>query len=233
MMDRRFFAKFCLGAAATTLFAEDLSRAQKKDVEVFLTVDDGWYYKDEILAIANRYNVPLNLFIIGQIIEKEPKVWAKAIERGHLLGSHTYNHHKLSRISEGVAVKDFKQYKKSVTNSLGTENYEKIKFFRYPYGDKGNKHTSVATKKILADSGWQESWWNMDLSFASSKYGVSAFKDPHEQLTFFSKNIKSINVPLFHFKNPDVKTLELIIEHGVANGYKFSRLDNKKAFCGV
>lgn len=232
-MDRRVFAKFCLGAAATTVFAQDSSTAQRKDVEIFLTVDDGWYYKDEILAIANRYNVPLNLFIIGQIIEKEPKIWAKALEKGHMLGSHTYNHHKLSRISESVAVNDFKQYKKSVTNALGAENYNKIKFFRYPYGDKGNKHTSATTKQILLDSGWKESWWNLDLSFASKKYGVSAFKDPYEQLAFFSKNIKSVNVPLFHFKNPDVKALELIIEHGLARGYKFSRLDSKKAFLGA
>lgn len=227
-MDRRLFTKLCLGGAASALMADD-GIMEKRNVEIFLTVDDGWNHKKEILEMANHYKVPLNLFIIGKVIEQDPKIWQSAIEKGHMLGSHTYNHHKLSKIDEETIMADFKQYKNCVISSLGKENYEKIKFFRYPYGDMGNKNTKPTTKKLIEDSGWKTSWWNMDLSFASSSYGMRAYKDPKDQLAYFSRNLKSINVPLFHFKDPDAKAIELVIKFGLENGYKFARLDSKKA----
>lgn len=227
-MDRRAFAKICFGSAASLLVADDTT-IDKKSVEIFLTVDDGWHYKKTILEIANHYGVALNLFIIGKVIEKDPKIWQDAIEKGHLLGSHTYNHFKLSHIDENIIAADFKQYKRCVINSLGSENFEKIKFFRYPYGDMGNKQTKPATKKMIEDSGWKISWWNMDLSFATSSYGVKAYEDPYEQLLFFSKNLKNITVPLLHFKDPDAKAIELVIQYGLEKGYKFSRLDGNKS----
>ncbi len=228
-MDRRLFTKLCLGGAATVLSAGNTEISTPRDAEIFLTVDDGWNYKRQILDIANHYNVPLNLFIIGKVIEKDPRVWQEALERGHMLGSHTYNHHKLSRVDEEVICQDFKDYKKCVLNSLGRESFEKIKFFRYPYGDTGNKETKPTTKQLIADNGWKTSWWNMDLSFASYSYGVRAYKSPDEQLAYFSKNLRYINVPLFHFKDPDVRAIELVIKFGLENGYKFARLDSKKS----
>jgi peptidoglycan/xylan/chitin deacetylase (PgdA/CDA1 family) len=231
-MNRRLFTKLCLGGAASMLIADDTIN-EKRDVEIFLTVDDGWNYKKTILEMANHYKVPLNLFIIGKVIEQDPKIWRDAMDKGHMLGSHTYNHHKLSRIDEDTIATDFKQYKKCIVSSLGNESFEKIKFFRYPYGDMGNKETKPATKKMIEDSGWKTSWWNMDLSFAASSYGMRAYKDPHDQLSYFSKNLKSVNVPLFHFKDPDAKAIELVIKYGLENGYKFSRLDSKRSFLKV
>jgi len=228
-MDRRLFTKLCLGGAASLLMADETT-SSKRDVEIFLTIDDGWHYKKTILEMANHYKVPLNLFIIGKVIEQDPKVWQGAIEKGHMLGSHTYNHHKLSKIDEETILSDFKQYKNCILSSLGKENFEKIKFFRYPYGDMGKNETKITTKKLIEDQGWKTSWWNMDLSFASYSYGVRAYKDPNDQLNYFSKHLKNINVPLFHFKDPDVKAIELVIKHGLDNGYKFARLDSKKSF---
>ena len=93
------------------LVADD-SLSEKKDVEIYLTVDDGWNHKKAIIETANHYKVPLNLFIIGKVIEQDPAIWRQAIDKGHMLGSHTYNHHKLSRIDEEIIAADFKQYKK-------------------------------------------------------------------------------------------------------------------------
>ena len=86
---------------------------------------------------------------------------------------------------------------------------------------------------MIEDNGWKTSWWNMDLSFVSCSYGMRPYKDPNDQLSYFSRNIKSINVPLFHFKDPDAKAIEMVIKFGLENGYKFSRLDSKKSFLKV
>lgn len=82
-------------------------RAKKRNKD-FLTVDDGWHYKKTILEIADHYKVPLNMFIIGKIIEEDPAIWQKAIEKGHMLGSHSQHHHKFSKTDKKIIVDDFR-----------------------------------------------------------------------------------------------------------------------------
>jgi peptidoglycan-N-acetylmuramic acid deacetylase len=228
-MNRRDFIKLAgLSASLPTLGMAESVNFEKSscDTEVYLTVDDGWHYKKTILAIADEYKVPLNLFIIGQVIEKDPSLWVKAMDNGHLLGSHTYYHHKFSKIDVATANDDFKTYKSRMLNSLGKENFERIKHFRYPYGDTGSASNKADIKKMIEDNGWKISWWNMDLSFKNNGYGMSPFRDPVDQLkTFESGIVKNKNVLLFHFKAPDFQAIELVIKEGLKNGYKFCTLD--------
>lgn len=227
-MNRRLFAKLCLGAASSPLFAMEKPKEQKNETKIFLTVDDGWHYKKTILEIADHYRVPLNMFIIGKIIEEDPAIWQKAIEKGHMLGSHSQHHHKFSKTDKKIIVNDFREYKKCVVNTLGKESFEKIKYFRFPYGDRGKGEVKNVAEDIITDNGWLQSWWTTDLSFSSNGYGVKAFKSPQDQLRKFASNVKPINVPLFHFKDPDVRALELVIQYGLSKGYKFCRLDSEK-----
>lgn len=214
-------------AAVPSLWASERNGDKKEDVEIYLSVDDGWHYKRTIIDMANHHKVPLNLFIIGKVVELEPQFWAKAIEDGHEFGSHTYNHHHFSKVSAEVAAEDFKQYKKTITNLLGKETYERIKTFRYPYADSGNRQNRDDIRKMVADYGWKTSWWDMDLSFHSANYGMRAFKNEYDQLSAFTKKIKEKNVLLFHFKDPDFKAIELVIEYGKRKNYKFCKISDK------
>ena len=101
-MDRRLFTKLCLGTVSAPLFATEKPKEQKKETKIFLTVDDGWHYKKTILEIADHYKVPLNMFIIGKIIEEDPAIWRQAIEKGHMLGSHSQYHHKFSKTDTSI-----------------------------------------------------------------------------------------------------------------------------------
>jgi peptidoglycan/xylan/chitin deacetylase (PgdA/CDA1 family) len=227
-MNRRDFVKLTTLASLTPMLASTESEKKPSSTEVYLTVDDGWHYKRTILEIAEHYNVPLNMFIIGKVIEQDPALWINAMDRGHLLGSHTYSHHKFSKIDTQTAMDDFKLYRKNMVNRIGKENFERIKYFRYPYGDTGNKDNKEDIKQLIEDNGWKISWWDMDLSFRSSSYGVMPYRDPRDQLKTFEHNInKSKNVLLFHFKAPDFQAIELVIKQGLDQGYKFGKLSDR------
>lgn len=222
-MNRRDFFKICAASAMmsqTQLFAETTK-------EIYLTIDDGWYFTSEIIDMANHYKVPLNMFVIGQIIEKDPKFWTKAVEQGHMLGSHTYYHPKFSRTDNAMINADFKNYESAMKNKIGNESFRKITYFRYPYGNKGNSANQLEIKKHIEDYGWKVSWWTHDVSFYQNANGTHVYTKPDAQFKDFTTNIKQTNVPLFHFKDPDRLALEKIIKYGLENGYKFKRLDEK------
>lgn len=225
-MNRRDFLKIC---AASTLVANTGLFASDTIKEIYLTVDDGWYFTNQIVDLANHYKVPLNMFVIGQIVQQNPSFWNKAIEQGHMLGSHTYYHPKFSRIDSSIITNDFEKYEQTMKNKIGSDGFKKISYFRYPYGNQGNQGNKSEIKKHIEGYGWKTSWWTHDISFRSGKYGVSAYKDPNMQLKDFISTIKPVNVPLFHFKDPDRHALELVIKYGLDNGYKFKTLNEKIA----
>ena len=234
-MNRRDFLKLAGLASSAPAFAatETLSfdkPASAENTEIYLTVDDGWHYKKTILEIADHYKVPLNMFIIGKVIEQDPNLWISAMDRGHLLGSHTYVHPKFSKIDMATIGEDFKQYRTKMLNVMGRENFDRIKYFRYPYGDTGSAENKQEIKKIIEYNGWKISWWNMDLSFKNSGYGVSPYRDPVDQLRSFETGmVKNKNILLFHFKAPDFQGIELVIKEGLKNGNKFCTLNERNS----
>jgi len=239
-MDRRDFLKLAgLTCSAPSLIASDALNLEKPNMtacntEIYLTVDDGWHYKKTILEIAEHYQVPLNLFIIGKVIEQDPSLWIKAMDNGHLLGSHTYTHPKFSKIDISTISEDFKLYRANMIKVMGRENFDRIKYFRYPYGDTGNTENKHEIKKIIEDNGWKISWWNMDLSFKNNGYGVIPFRDPRDQLRSFESGMeRNKNVVLFHFKAPDFQAIELVIKEGLKNGYKFCTLNEANSLKNI
>lgn len=243
-MDRRSFNNYLLlSILSSSLFGEDKSKIILNDSNVslfnnlkkikkyYITIDDGYHYVKEILAVANEKNVKLNLFIIGSIIEENPKIWIEAIEQGHLLGSHTYNHYQFSKHSYKDIKKDFKQYENIMKDKIGLEHYNNIKFFRFPYGDKGNIHNKKDIHKLITqDYGWETVDWDLDLSFNHKDHRCRSFtldeqKDCYS--SYCSKSIKPKNIVLFHFKKPDNICLDDFITFGLKHDLEFLRLDHK------
>ena len=67
-------------------------KGHKKNV--FLTFDDGpipemtpW-----ILDVLDKYGIKATFFCVGENISKHPELYDMILNRGHLVGNHTYNH---------------------------------------------------------------------------------------------------------------------------------------------
>lgn len=66
-----------------------------------LTFDDGPWpkYTKEILDILDKYEIKATFFVIGQHIERYPEILKEVVNRGHVIGNHTYSHPDLTKIS--------------------------------------------------------------------------------------------------------------------------------------
>lgn len=200
---------------------EQGSLPQTQQGKVYLTLDDGWKETQRVFDIAKQYQVPLGLFIIGQVIERNPKIWQYAIEQGHEVLSHTYAHKPASTISPQVFLEDLRKFQSIVVNKLGTEAFNKIHSFRFPYGDKGKKvQRDEITKIIHNEFGWDISWWNHDLSRHPKNMTVEGVAS--------DKQIDAIKrrggVVLLHFSKFDAEVLEKLIVKSLSKGIKFGAL---------
>lgn len=93
---------------------------------VYLTFDDGpnpeitpW-----ILDYLKQEDIKATFFCVGNNILKYPALFERIKSEGHIVGNHTMNHDKGTKVS-------FKDYKKSISD---TQLLVKNNLFRPPYG---------------------------------------------------------------------------------------------------
>ncbi len=108
---------------------------------VYLTIDDApsTDTKNKVDYLAAQ-NIPAIFFCTGERMEKYPEAVIYAIQKGFIIGNHTYSHQRASELG----------FRKTSEEILKTEKiikdlYEKagvvrpIKTIRFPYNDKGNR----------------------------------------------------------------------------------------------
>lgn len=66
----------------------------KQENVAYLTFDDGPDDKvtPQILDILKRENVKATFFVLGNMVEQNPKVLQRIFNEGHAIGNHSYNH---------------------------------------------------------------------------------------------------------------------------------------------
>lgn len=64
--------------------------------EIFITFDDGPIPKltEYILNILDEFEAKATFFCVGDNIYKHPDICSKVIDKGHVIGNHTFNHLK-------------------------------------------------------------------------------------------------------------------------------------------
>ncbi len=250
-MERREFLKTALvglaGVGIGSAFGNNISpikletkKPQKVKPQIALTIDDGWFDREKMVNIVNHYGVPANFFIIGRVIEEDPKPWINAIENGHELGCHTYYHNFFSRETISTINEDFSLYAKTFIDKLGSENFNSIKHFRYPYGDVGNYMNKRYIESLIKAHGWDIAWWDLDLSFYHRpRFGVYKSPiQPFDKFRIYMEHMEELSMRLgkptktkvlMHFKYPDDLTLRDVIEYSLKQGYEIKRLSDLEA----
>lgn len=108
---------------------------------IALTFDDGPHrkYTDMILDILKKYGIHATFFVVGSNCRDQPETVKRIVSEGHEIGSHTFSHPSLCRISRDKLMKEI----------LNTENilFEiceyRPKLFRPPEGVYGPVIASV------------------------------------------------------------------------------------------
>ena len=103
-----------------------------RDHEVVLTFDDGpWpgHTPDVLKALADQCTKAL-FFPIGKHAGYHPEILKRVVAEGHTVGSHTWSHKDLSRLTQQEAVDEFEKGVAAVSIALG--NKPIAPFFRFP-----------------------------------------------------------------------------------------------------
>lgn len=100
--------------------------------EVVLTFDDGPHksFTPRILAALDQHCAKATFFLVGQRALYYPEIAREVARRGHTIGTHTWSHQNLSKISTEAATDEIELAISAVQRSLGAPA---APFFRFPY----------------------------------------------------------------------------------------------------
>ena len=108
--------------------------------QIYLTIDDSpsTNFRSN-LDFLIAHEIPAVFFCIGNLMQKYWEDIIYAIEKGYLIGNHSYNHPHFSDLSLDQAKKEIYKTDKLIHKAYteaGVEYYDRL--FRFPYGDKGD-----------------------------------------------------------------------------------------------
>lgn len=114
---------------------DDNAKEEKK--KVALTFDDGPHpqYTLEMLEGLKEKNVKATFFLLGQEVEKYPKIVKQMHEEGHIIGNHSYKHEQLSKLTMQQACEQVNRTNKLIYDITG----ENPAYLRPPFGDWHDK----------------------------------------------------------------------------------------------
>ena len=114
------------------------------DRKLVLTFDDGPdpLYTPQILDILQKEGVPATFFVVGQSIERYPRILKRIFNEGHEIGNHTFTHPNLANVWEPWAEAELMMTRRSIESITGHSTL----LFRPPY----NAYPEPQTKDQLA-----------------------------------------------------------------------------------
>ena len=129
----------------------DLSEFKNKKLLAF-TFDDGPsdISTNKLLDNLDKYNARVTFFVLGSRVNTYHKTLKRAYEMGNTIGSHTYNHLNLLKLSDYEIGKEIYETSDAIENILGI----RPKYLRAPYGN-----TNTHIKEL---SNLYTILWNID-----------------------------------------------------------------------
>lgn len=174
---------------------------------VALTFDDGPHPQNtlKILDILNRYNAKATFFMLGQNVERSNGIPKKVIEQGSEIGTHTWDHKNLNKLSKEEVQNEINSSCDKIKEFSGTE----VKYFRPPYGNANTQVGDIAkmnNKYIIL--------WNIDTEDWKSKNAEMVANHVLD-------NVKDGDIVLMHdIYLTTVEACEKIVEELTNRGYR-------------
>ncbi|WP_179232750.1 polysaccharide deacetylase [Paenibacillus rigui] len=136
---------------------------------VYLTFDDGpSKLTSQVLDILKEEDVKATFFVLGQQVKAHPELVRQAVEEGHAIGNHTYNHVYKELYSN---VETFWDQVQRTEQVLKEETGIRTRLVRAPGGTFGNFDAFYFY--YLDQAGYEVHDWNID-SGDSKRVGVPA-----------------------------------------------------------
>lgn len=123
--------------------------------KVALTFDDGPCPKmtEQYLAVLQAHGLQATFFVVGRQAVLYPEILEKIIAQGSELGSHSWQHDRLDKLTAKQTAADLQKTAAQIYEAGGQE----IAFFRPPYG-RGTADVLAAAKEL----GQKLVYWDVD-----------------------------------------------------------------------
>ncbi len=120
--------------------------------KIALTFDDGPHEMTEkVLDLLKQYNVKATFFCIGKQIEKNPELFKKIIDQGHLVGNHSFSHSKnFGFFPTQKVINEIEETQTIVTKLTG----KNMCLFRPPFGVTNPMISKAISKTKHHVIGW-------------------------------------------------------------------------------
>ncbi len=210
-----------------------------KDNVIYLTFDDGPTQGNtfSILDMLDERGIKATFFVLGnRITEYENRIKA-TIERGHIIGCHSYSHvYENIYSSTNSFLKEIEQYESALKSAIGENNFEKIeKIIRFPGGTNNyylSRSESIAYINAVRTKGYKVYDWTAltnDKDNSYRKEGESNrdyyFRSLKETLAK-SKNTGLDLILLMHDFQDCREELEFLLDYLINEGYYFGTLSH-------
>lgn len=139
------------GLRGRTMTVSNINEIRLHSKEVVLTFDDGPVptHTNRVLTALDKYNVKATFLMTGSMARANPSLALKVFQKGHSVGSHSYTHSNLARMSTTAAINDINRGERAVEAALGG-NRNAVGFFRFPYlADTKTLRSTLAGRGIV------------------------------------------------------------------------------------
>lgn len=118
---------------------------------IAFTFDDGpGDYTDKLLGKLKQYNAKATFFVLGNLCNTYKKQLKRENAYGMEIGSHSYSHQNLKKLSGSAVKKDLSKTRASIKKQIG--RYPTV--FRPPYGNYNKKVSKYAYAPMI--------YWSVD-----------------------------------------------------------------------
>jgi peptidoglycan/xylan/chitin deacetylase (PgdA/CDA1 family) len=182
---------------------------------VAITVDDGpsRSYTPRILETLRRYNATATFFVVGRQAEREPDLVRAEIAQGHQVGSHTWSHPRMDKLSKGAAAFQVAKGVEAVRSIIGTEPT----LFRPPRGVMSAGAWQAVARLRLRVVLWDES------------LDHAADRSPRETADRVLARVLPGDIILLHdglgHREKDVEALALVLQGLILRGFRVVPLE--------
>lgn len=182
---------------------------------IYLTFDCGYEngYTSKILDTLKKKKVPAAFFVTMDYLESAPKIAARMINEGHIVGNHSNTHPDFSKLSRKSMGKEIS----AVDNYLRTKFGYSAPYFRFPEGAY-----SASALDLVDSVGFKSIFW----SSAYADWDTSNQNGKQYAFNTVTSRLHPGCVLLLHAISKDnAAALGDIIDYAREHGYVFKSLD--------